>query len=626
MKEKLIEGVKNLVDKVNQISIISYTSNDSEIFESLKSNFNQICSNFMYEIEGSNIDFFYNDEQINVYFEGVYNEINSSLQNSLEHLNSYNFPDSVGDLVTFKSIIDQASSIFENIRYTLLKYENIPLLNELISESQTVILVGKNGVGKSTLIDDLKTDKFHNLFCIPAQKYLYVTDLSNARVDNIDGIHQLFTNSPLKVKTTFSYIGADGDPYKIFSLILNFVMREHQMSKSDYNSPTKSKLDTIISLFSSIFENISLRTDSMNGTIEAEKFSRYSINSLSDGEKSALFYISCAVLAKENTVFVIDEPETHLNIAICNKLWDLILDYRQDCKFVFVSHNSDFISSRVNPRIVWCKKYVNNTDFDLQPLNNLEVDFSRQLLIELVGSRKPILFCEGTLGGTDYQLYNILYSDSYLIKPVGGHLDVVNSVRALNKLTPQGIEGIGVIDCDFHSTEKLVRYKKEKIYSLPVNEIEMLLMHEAVISAVLEDANTDKTFEDVKRELKKQLTSRLDFITGTSIKNKLEEILSIENIKNKKDGETQIELLIQKLEPIVQEFDTEKEKNQQILDSGDYVTWLSICNLKKEIISGLMNSFENDYQFRALNKIKKNSDLQQILKDFIALPEIEKTD
>ncbi|HFR3701027.1 TPA: hypothetical protein ACHV9D_002119, partial [Streptococcus suis] len=171
----------------------------------------------------------------NVYFEGVYNEINSSLQYSLEHLNSYNFPYSVGDLVTFKSIIDQASSIFENIRYTLLKYENIPLLNELISESQTVILVGKNGVGKSTLIDDLKNDKFHNLFCIPAQKYLYVTDLSNARVDNIDGIHQLFTNSPLKVKTTFSYIGADGDPYKIFSLILNFVMREHQMSKSDYN-------------------------------------------------------------------------------------------------------------------------------------------------------------------------------------------------------------------------------------------------------------------------------------------------------------------------------------------------------------------------------------------------------
>ena len=236
MKEKLIEGVKNLVDKVNQISIISYTSNDSVIFESLKSNFNQICSNFMYEIEGSNIDFFYNGEQINVYFEEVYNEVNSSLQYSLEHLNSYNFPDSVGDLVTFKSIIDQASSIFENIRYTLLKYENIPLLNELISESQTVILVGKNGVGKSTLIDDLKTDKFHNLFCIPAQKYLYVTDLSNVRVDNIDGIHQLFTNNPLKVKTTFSYIGADGDPYKIFSLILNFVMREHQMSKSDYNS------------------------------------------------------------------------------------------------------------------------------------------------------------------------------------------------------------------------------------------------------------------------------------------------------------------------------------------------------------------------------------------------------
>ncbi|MBM7314227.1 AAA family ATPase [Streptococcus suis] len=626
MKEKLVRGVKTLVDKVNNISLISSKPNDSIIFEELKSNFNQTSSIFIKEIEDSNIDSLYSGQHINVYFEEVYNEIDSSLQCSLDNFSSFDFPDSVGDSETFKFIIDQAKSDFENIRYTLLKYENIPLLNELISESQTVILVGKNGVGKSTLIDDLKTDKFHNLFCIPAQKYLYLTSVSSEKVDNIEGIHRLFTSNPLKIKTTISYIGADGDPYRIFSLILNFVMREHQKCKSDQNSATESKLDKIVSLFSSIFENISLRTDSMNGTIEAEQFHRYNINSMSDGEKSALFYISCAVLAKENTIFVIDEPETHLNIAICNKLWDLILDYRQDCKFVFVSHNSDFIAGRVNPRIVWCKKYVNNTEFDLQPLNSLEIDFSRQLLIELVGSRKPILFCEGTMEGIDYQLYNILYSDSYLIKPVGGHLDVVNNVRALNKLTPQGIEGIGLIDCDFHSTEKLVRYKKEKIYSLPVNEIEMLLMHEAVINAVLEDANTDKTFEDVKRELKQQLSSRLDFITGTSIKNKLEEILSIENIKNKKDGETQIELLIQKLEPIVQEFDTEKEKNQQILDSGDYATWLSICNLKKEITVGFMNSFENDYQFRAFNKIKKNNDLQQILKDFIALPEIEKTD
>ncbi|HFR3919474.1 TPA: DUF4435 domain-containing protein, partial [Streptococcus suis] len=229
---------------------------------------------------------------------------------------------------------------------------------------------------------------------------------------------------------------------------------------------------------------------------------------------------------------------------------------------------------------------------------------------------------EGTIESIDYQLFNILYSDRYLIKSVGGHFDVVNNVRALNKLTPQGIEGIGVIDRDFHTVEKLEKYKNEKIFSIPVNEIEMLLMHESVVRAVLDDANTDMTFEDVKKALKNKLSSRLDFITGISIKNKLEEILSIENIKNKEDGEVQIKLLIKKLSPIVQEFDTEKEKNQQILDSGDYAKWLSICNLKSEVTIGLMNSFESDYQFRALNKIKKNNDLQQILKDFIALPEI----
>lgn len=77
MKENLIRGVQNFVDKVNQIIIISYTPNDSVIFESLKNNFNQTCSIFICEIEGSNIDFFYNGGQINVYFKEVYNEINS---------------------------------------------------------------------------------------------------------------------------------------------------------------------------------------------------------------------------------------------------------------------------------------------------------------------------------------------------------------------------------------------------------------------------------------------------------------------------------------------------------------------------------------------------------------------
>ncbi len=43
-------------------------------------------------------------------------------------------------------------------------------------------------------------------------------------------------------------------------------------------------------------------------------------------------------------------------------------------------------------------------------------------------------------------------------------------------------------------------------FSIPVNEIEMLLMHESVVRAVLDDANTDMTFEDVKKALKKKQT------------------------------------------------------------------------------------------------------------------------
>ncbi len=87
-------------------------------------------------------------------------------------------------------------------------------------------------------------------------------------------------------------------------------------------------------------------------------------------------------------------------------------------------------------------------------------------------------------------------------------------------------------------------------------------------------------------------------------------------------GRFRLNFLLKNFPQLCKNLIQKKKKNQQILDSGDYAKWLSICNLKSEVTIGLMNSFESDYQFRALNKIKKNNDLQQILKDFIALPEI----
>ena len=63
---------------------------------------------------------------------------------------------------------------------------------------------------------------------------------------------------------------------------------------------------------------------------------KYSINGLSDGERCALFYIGNVLLAPENSYIVVDEPETFLNAAVYNELWDLLISERQDCQFIFL--------------------------------------------------------------------------------------------------------------------------------------------------------------------------------------------------------------------------------------------------------------------------------------------------
>ncbi|MGT2895117.1 DUF4435 domain-containing protein [Streptococcus entericus] len=619
MLERLMNCMLKTRDQINDISL--YPSEPSSSLELMKREFTKYVNDVIKQVEASNLSHIIRKtDQLNSFFTDGSN-INLELEYLIADFEYSGFPDSVEEIETFIQIISNAKSRYAKVIAIISFYQNIPLLNELIGDEQSIILVGKNGVGKSTLVNDLKRDKLHNLFCIPAQKYLYMTGSSSTRLSNIDQVQDLFVSQNLKVQGVFSYVGAEGDTYELFSKIIDFIVREHQSSKSDGEGTQISKLDEVNQIYSKIFDDIVFKTDSFSGQLNPRKEVSYHINSLSDGEKSALFYIICAVLAKEKTIFVIDEPETHMNMAICNKLWDLILETRKDCKFIFISHNSDFITSRLESRIMWCQKYKNIGEFELTSLDTNGIGIDNKLLIELVGSRKPILFCEGETNSLDYQLFNILYSDRYLIKPIKGHRDVIEAVKAVKKLGTVGSSVVGLIDRDFYSQDILDNYKEIGVYHLPVNEVEMLLMKEPIVEKVLSEAVKGATFEDVKNEVRKSISNKKERQAGAYVKYVIEgEFFRVSNLTNRldiSDAHTTISSNLQKMEQI---FDERVSEIENLIDNDDYDKLISICNLKGEIVNGVMSKFENEYAKRALLKIKNSPDLQDYLRDLIALP------
>ena len=190
------------------------------------------------------------------------------------------------------------------------------------------------------------------------------------------------------------------------------------------------------------------------------------------------------MLVEPNSYIIVDEPENHLHMAICSKLWDKLEQIRSDCKFIYLTHNLDFAASRTNTTLIWNKKFTPPDIWDFQIIESDET-LPDTLLMEVLGSRKKICFCEGKdRSCLDYKLYSILFPE-YTVIPVGGHLDVISYTNACNKSKFPSNKAIGIIDGDCHKPEQISKWKEQNIYTIPINEIENILCDSVIIETLL---------------------------------------------------------------------------------------------------------------------------------------------
>lgn len=224
-----------------------------------------------------------------------------------------------------------------------------------------------------------------------------------------------------------------------------------------------------------------------------------------------IFYLIGEVVSvPEDSIVIIDEPEMHIHKSIVKTLFDLIEKERDDCSFIYLTHDIDFAFTRQNAKKIWTKGYEKDV-WDYEILDN-EAPIPEQLYLEVLGSRKPVLFIEGDNSSIDYELYEQVYSDRTL-KPLGSCDKVIQTVKSFNEQKDfHHIKSNGIIDRDRRTQEDISRLNKKNIWVLDVAEAENLLLLEDIVKIVAKHMgkNPDDVFSEVKNNIIKFFRSQLE--------------------------------------------------------------------------------------------------------------------
>ena len=406
-----------------------------------------------------------------------------------------------------------------NLPQILEDFKAIKLFSFISKVDSTTVIIGANGAGKSSLINELRKNSIDEMYVLPAQKLLYFM-LNIQERNNVTKEKYISESKQVDIKIDT----IDLYPFQIENSISNTFTKLITLLVKDYTNIVTRRSrkekdlpltlwDRVEQIWNQIFPEIIFELEPDDRVVKVEKNgSKYSINGLSDGERCILFYIGNVLLAPENSYIIVDEPETFLNAAVYNELWDLLISERHDCQFIFASHNMDFVQSRTNATYIWCKKFEAPYNLEYQKLDD-SLNLPLNLLTEVSGTKKPILFCEGTKTSIDYQIYSKLFSEFCFVKPVQGHKQVIQYTKAYNKLEETyGNKAYGIIDYDWMDEARIESYKKKNIFVLPFNEIEMFLVDEEMVNSVLSDDEEDK---------KQKINKLRDTVIGLCTTNKI---------------------------------------------------------------------------------------------------------
>jgi len=520
----------------------------------------------------------------------------------------------------------------EEFEYKLPNKDNT--VNTYKTNTNSLVIIGANGSGKSRLGAWIERQNRVGIHRIGAQRSLSWKSnlipksfelLLNTFLYGREDIDEKLVNN--------NYLGAkDGrtsternDIEAVLSAI--FAKRTTQFEEFDdllKNAPNQTLkrknniVDEIQCIWNAIFphRNIFFKDLKVIASIGTKEYNGIE---MSDGERVAIYLISQTLLVPVNKTIIIDEPEIHLHRSIMNKIWSELEKERQDCFFIYITHDTQFAANHKQAKKIWVKSYDGNS-WDWEEVE--ESNLPEQLLLDILGNRKKVLFVEGDANSYDTKLYREIYKNYYVI-PCGGCSAVIAQTKAMRN-TPQlhDFECYGLIDRDYRNEAEINAYKANNIFSIKVAEVENLFLVEELLKIVNTIiAKQDETsIEEIKKyiiedrflkEIHKQILE--------STVSELKYQLSIVEIPKNDENTAK-----QKLADLQEEIDFNKIKSEQekrfndIIANKNYQRILSIFNRKDVVKSighyfGLQDTEYCDFIIRHLQNEKSQNIINAII-------------
>jgi ABC-type ATPase involved in cell division len=370
-------------------------------------------------------------------------------------------------------------------------------LDVVIQSGQPTFIVGKNGSGKSALVQRIVQANRPNMHYFPGARSvslssdrLSVTEDSRHRI--AANVHSYNGRSDTRYRVQDALTRNDAAIYDLQAAELGHVVTgynalleaadplHHRQSLKDVLSPL-ARVNTILALANF---PVQLEIEGIQ-VVAVRANARFSLARMSDGERSAVFLAAEIVTAQPGSLFIIDEPEVHLHKSIAAPLIASLIAERPDCVFLICTHDLELAASFGRAKVLivrgvtWREDTAANWDIDI--LDGVS-GLSERDRVDLMGARRRLLFVEGDeTNSLDFPLYELLLPKVTII-PRNSCREVKEAVaglRANEKL--HWLEAFGLVDNDGMVTAQAVG-----IFQTGTNAIEGLYYSPAAIQAVAE--------------------------------------------------------------------------------------------------------------------------------------------
>lgn len=501
-------------------------------------------------------------------------------------------------------------------------------------------IVGAPGAGKSKFMEAMINLNSKRSYCLSAVSAPFPERVESKREGSIDMLFRKATSNRAYMRNV-----AVSELEKLCYLLITdefdrlMELKEKFRQKKDRKVLSRTtRLDRLADLWERLYPgNRIVRSGSGLLFSTSSGSDLIGIDKLSQGEQTAFYYAAALLFAMPGAVVFIDSPSLFLHPTILTNLWNAIEDLRPDCRFVYNSVDVEFVGSRSRNVCVWVKSYdASSSCWDYEIIEPGE--FHEEVFVDLLGSRRPVLFIEGDSSHSiDSRLYPLVFPE-WTVKPLGSCNKVIEATRTFSDMKNlHHLSSRGIVDRD-RRTDHEVDYLRKKSVMVPeVAEVENLFLLEGVIKVMAKKRGKkpDVIFNRVKKKVLKEFLhhypSQALQHTRYRIKREVEYKVDM-RFSCITAMESHLQSLFIKLSPR-KKYNTLLREFRQLIENEDYNGVLKVFNHKPMLSeSGVAKELgyknTDDYITGVINVLKENSKEGNGIRDAIKdcfIKEIDKT-